>query len=348
MKFILTLVVSIHSFSSAVCQNYFVANSNAGATGGTNVFTGGTALTDAIGAASNGDVIYVVPSGVSYGTVTVDKEVSLIGGGFNPDKAGGAVSTITSLGVQADNVRLAGLVVSQTTSIFGTGRANIFIDKCRMKRIMVPNANSAGNVVIQKSIIGENETANPLYLQSTTNVTLSNNIIYHADGTGAAIQGLSGGAIGYNLFVGYGGAGAAAFQDVTLCSIQNNVFLGVTPVGLGTFTDNDQQNNLTYTSDNDVFVTVNGNTSVNNKEAQDPMFTNVVLGTTFSFSFDLTPLAGSPLLGAATDGTDIGVFGGLNPYDIYGTPLPLVRAVTAPNTVSQGSNMSVRVEAKGN
>jgi hypothetical protein len=68
----------------------------------------------------------------------------------------------------------------------------------------------------------------------------------------------------------------------------------------------------------------------------------------YSINNDLTLQTGSPAIGTGVGGTDMGVFGGLNPYDIHGTSLPTVKAITVPNTVPQGSNMNVGVEAKGN
>ncbi|MEX1238727.1 MAG: hypothetical protein WEB30_03390 [Cyclobacteriaceae bacterium] len=349
MKKIFCALALLFSVATGFSQTMYIANSNTGATGGTNVFTGANSINVAITAAAAGDIIYVVPSSVLYTDPIIDKSVSLIGGGYNPDKPGSSVSSMSSLSINTNDVRISGLVMINYVTHQGL-LSNIMIDNCRARRVIVPNANTVGNMIVQNCIIGENETNAPFFLQTaSSNITLSNNIIYHADGTGAAIQGLNGGTVENNVFIAYASPGTAtAFQDVTLSNIQNNIFLGVAPVGLGTFSNNVQQNNLSFSTSNDVFSTLNGNTSVNNKEGLSPLFANVLLGTSFSFSYDLTLQAGSPAIGAGVGGTDMGVFGGLNPYDIYGTSLPIVRTITAPNTVSQGSNMDVRVEAKGN
>jgi len=52
--------------TSLQAQTTWIANNNPGASGGTNVFTGAAALTLATASASDGDIIYVVPSGISY------------------------------------------------------------------------------------------------------------------------------------------------------------------------------------------------------------------------------------------------------------------------------------------
>ena len=70
---------------------------------------------------------------------------------------------------------------------------------------------------------------------------------------------------------------------------------------------------------------MDGNTGSGNIEGMDPMLTNVPETTSgWNFSYDITPLAGSPVLNAGTDGTDIGPTGGANPFDPEGTFLPFI------------------------
>lgn len=62
-------------------QTLLVANNNPGAATGVNVYTGSTALQDALTAAASVapfDIIYVVPSSIAYGTITIDKGITIL------------------------------------------------------------------------------------------------------------------------------------------------------------------------------------------------------------------------------------------------------------------------------
>lgn len=52
--------------------------------------------------------------------------------------------------------------------------------------------------------------------------------------------------------------------------------------------------------------------------------------------------------GAGEGAIDMRAFGGPTPSDLFGTSLPVVQAVIAPATVTQGTDMDVRVKGKGN
>jgi hypothetical protein len=328
---------------SASAQTIFIANSNAGAQGGTNVFTGANAINDALAAAATGDVIYVIPSGTVYNSVSVNKAVSIIGGGFNRDQAGGNASTVNNISVSSDNVRFSGLVTANLA--FAAANSNIMIDKCRIRTI-ASSGFTLANVIIQNCILGEVPGIGNVAIAFTTfcsGVKIFNNIIYGTSTFSGAISGLNAALIENNVFLGTG----PMCNVATNCSIRNNIFFGVSPSG-ATMSDNDQQNNLSYSAADNTFRTGNGNTSTNNIVNQNPMFVNFVNGSSFDFTFDLSLQPGSPAIGAGVGGTDMGIFGGLNPFDIYGTPLPIVKSISAPNTVPQGTNLNVRIQAKGN
>ena len=355
MKKLLLLVVILCLATISFSQTIFIANSAAGAVGGTNVFTGATSVNLAIAAASNGDIIYVVPSGVTY-TVSItgiSKSLNIIGGGFNPDKPGALRSILSSFsfGSGANNIRLSGLVISgQVGFAAGINSSNIMIDKCRLRDINVNNAN-VGNLIIENCIVGENLPGMPLGgVGSSTNVRISNNIIYNSNtsGTQGAIQNLTAALIENNIFIGTASGGTLpSFNAVTNCDIRNNIFLGTRPQGTGTFTGNTQQNNLSFGASDNTFSTV-GNTSISNIQGSNPLFVNLPFGSTHLFTYSAALQTGSPAIGSGVGGINMGIFGGIHPFDVYGTSLPIVQAITPPGTVNQGSNMNVRVQAKGN
>jgi hypothetical protein len=353
MKTTLIFLLSLGLYATVFSQTIYIANSAAGAVGGTNVFTGANSINLAIAAASNGDFIYVVPSNVTYGGVSLGKSITIMGGGFNPDKPGALRSTVASfsLATGANNSRISGLVISGQLA-FGGGinYSNIMIDKCRLRDINVNNGN-VGNLIVENCIIGENLPGVPLGgFGSSTNVRISNNVIYNVNisGNPGAISGLNAGLIENNVFIGsVNGGTLPAFGILTNCDVRNNIFLGTRPQASGTFTGNTQQNNLSFGASDNTFSTV-GNTSISNIQGSDPLFVNLPFGSTYLFTYSAQLQAGSPAIASGVGGINMGVFAGTHPFDIYGTSLPLVQAITPPGTVTQGSNMNVRVQAKGN
>lgn len=335
-------------FSAALpgcCQTIFIANSNPGAVGGTNVFTGNNAAYNAYLAAQNGDIIYIVPSPVMYfGFGLENKSVSLIGGGFNPE-GGGPVSTLYSLVSLANNVRISGLVIVQSISI-NNSYSGVIFEKCRLHGFSASSGVSLGNIIVQNCIIGESLSGTPINLPSAnSNFRISNNVIY---GTSGPIFAGSGSlTIEHNLLIN-GGSNYPAFTSIADCVIRNNIFYGLVPTISTSYANNTQQNNLCTMTGSPTFPTANGNTSSGNIEGTDPMLTNFTMSSAFDLSSDLTLKAGSPAIGAGLDGVDIGVMGGLQPFDPSGSALPTVQSVVAPNTFPQGSNMNVRIRAKGN
>ena len=337
----------------AYAQTTFIANSNPGATGGTNVFTGVNSINSAVTAAANGDIIYVVPSSVTYNGPSLNgKQVSIIGGGFNPNKPSGAVSTVSGIYANANNFRLSGIVFTTDVNIPGPF-SNIMIDKCKLKVITDGSGGSAkGNLIIQNCIMGEGVGGAALYIGvGSTNVRISNNIIYGNSTASYVVSNLNGAIIENNIFIGSAsGSTVPAFNLVTNCTVKNNIFYGIRPQGTSTanYTGNTLSNNLSFGASDNTFSTINGNTSVSNVVNKNPLFVNLPFGNSFSFSYDASLQATSPAKGTGLGGIDMGIFGGLNPYDIYGTSLPIVQAVTAPGVATQGSNLTVRVQAKGN
>jgi hypothetical protein len=350
LLYLVTLTFSIPSFS----QTIWIANNAPGAVGGTNVFTGSTAINQAVAAASNGDIIYVVPSSVVHASVDLaGKGVSLMGGGFNPDKPGALRSTITTLlQGNSNNTRISGLVINSFTVGSGNTATNVMIDKCRIGNISTGTA-TLGNVIIENCIIGENRPGTQVlnFQTTSTNIRISNNIIYsHNASVGApgAITSLNAGLVENNIFIGNAaGSALVTFNNVTNSDIRNNIFLGVRPQGANIFTGNTQQNNISFGASDNTFSTV-GNSSTSNIQGSDPLLVNLPYGTAHLFTFNAALQAGSPAIGSGFAGINMGIYGGTHPFDNFGTSLPIVQAITPPGTVFQGTNMNVRVQAKGN
>ncbi|MEX2234449.1 MAG: hypothetical protein WD824_19945 [Cyclobacteriaceae bacterium] len=88
------LLVNLAFFTAfpVFSQTIYIANNNPGAVPGVNVFTGNAAIGDEIAAASDGDFIYVTPSGTIYNATNITKSLTIFGAGFNPDKTNAVTS----------------------------------------------------------------------------------------------------------------------------------------------------------------------------------------------------------------------------------------------------------------
>lgn len=363
-KFVTFLALtSIVLFNEIFAQTTYIANSNPGAVSGTNVFTGTTALQDAINAAASGDIIHVIPSSVDYGDALIDnKSLTILGIGLNPDSDFGLLSRVDE--IRLDNAgssgsRISGLHVDDVYLAIATATphtvSNVLVENCEIHRVVGPgfspgSPNSISNLIVRNSVINSaNSTGDPqgFELYTISGVIIANNIIKGRCCVAGSVQG-DGLTIENNLF--FNGTNGISFHNIDNSLVRNNIFINSHPaVGSGQ-TGNSFQNNLSYMTTNDVFTNgVDGNTATGNMEGVDPMLTNVPQTTgDWLYDYDITPMAGSPVLGAGTDGTDIGPTGGATPFDPEGTFLPLIESLTVPSTISSGSDLTVNIKAKGN
>ncbi len=335
----------------AGAQTTWIANSTPGAASGTNVFTGANSINAAIAAASNGDIIYVVPSGVIYNHVTFGgKQISIFGVGFNPSHASGAFSQLAGVTLNSNNARISGLVLVGDVIMSGTF-SNIVIDNCKFLRLADNSGGSAkGNMIIQNCVIGDGNSSGGTLLigGGSTNIRINNNIIFCHALNPYCIGEASDTMFEHNLFVGSSsGQGGAAFSDAVNCTIQNNIFLAVNPNGIGPFTGNTFRNNITFDASNNTFPSVN-NVSTDNIEGQDPMLVNYTLGNTFIITNDAHLKPGSPAIGTGIGGVDMGIYSGLTPFNDAASALPVVRSISAPTMIGEGSDLTIRVQAEGN
>ena len=343
--------------SSLLAQTLLIANNNAGATTGTNVFTGSTALQDAIAAAAAGDIIYVVPSPTSYGNITIDKSLTIFGIGIRPLRDINSLSLVGSVTVNASNVRLSGLT-EETIQAFNLAPgpsdiSNILIENCHLYSITA-TANNISGLIVRNNII---ENVSGIYFRVLNNAAgaiVTNNVFL---GNAGAIEATQVSFL-YNVFSAVNGD-KDIFNDVDNCLFDHNIFYGVRVdllnVGPGS-TGNTWDNNLSFgntvASYNVFEVSNNGNsTTTGNLEDMDPMFVNFPLTSAWNDSYDLTLQTGSPALNGSANnnsGNDIGPSGGGTPFDADGNLLPYIQSITMPAVIPVGNDLPVNIKAKGN
>lgn len=358
MKKILFLSYAmLASIGLVFSQNLLVANNNPGAATGVNVFTGSTALADAHTAAADGDIVYVVPSQVSYGTLVITKQITLFGIGIRPVKDLANKSTLKQVDIDASNVRLSGLIISEDLhlgiNLTSTTISNTIIENCRLGRIEMGSTNGVdvGGLLVRNNVIeGYGSVATSILLYVTSSVTITNNIIFTSCCSAPSMR-VTGAMITYNTFMSDGNRGVDANLDNN--TFDHNIFYGANVNLQSTSDGNVWTNNLSFGATQMVFGAGAGSngTIAGNIEDNDPLFTNVPITRDWSDSHDFTLLTGSPAL--STDPLnltteDIGPSGGSTPFDAEGNLLPLIQSITIPATIPVGTDLPVTIKAKGN
>ena len=332
-----------------------VANNNPGAPTGTNVYP---TLTAALTAATPGDIIYVVPSSISYGDITITKSITIFGAGLRPDKNLPIKSKVNYIYIDASNVRVSGLIGSSEwrlgSSISNTTISNITIENCRFPGMRHYSTTvTVGNLLFRNNVINMGGS-NGLDFNTTSSVIVTNNVIITL--YGSSLYGIEANGITFsnNIFRYEGTSGTndgQTFENVDNCLFEFNIFYGSSPALPDAGSVNNVFNyNLSYGNSVNTFPSTgsNGTNATGNVEGGDPLFTNFPLGKSWDNSFNLSLGAGSPALNIDGSGTNAGVTGGATPWDSDGSLLPTVQSISIPAVVPVGSDLNVNVKGKGN
>jgi len=202
------------------------------------------------------------------------------------------------------------------------------------------HANSSG-IVYRNNIF----TNGNIYLNGATNVLIENNMMYagaiHYDSQPSVI-------INHNIFMGNVGSGGYSIYQVSFAAISNNIFWGTTPLGTNV-TSNMFDHNLTFQTSNDV-IPGGSNSGSGNLVGINPLFVNAG-SPGISFGYDYNVTNASPANNAGTDGTDLGIYGGVNPMpNLTGMPaIPQMTEMLIANpVVAPAGNLNVTFKAKKN
>lgn len=351
------LILLLHGFGLTLfAQNLLIANNNPGAATGVNVYTGATALQDALAAATTTapyDIIYVVPSLVAYGAVTIDRGITIYGIGIRPAKDLSARSLVGPITVQSSNVRISGIIGPSNGGIFlGFGASNdtytnIVVENSKFREIRQTND---ATLMLDQLLVRNNIITNDgwwgVEMYVTSNATFTNNVIY-CDRNGGSVFGR---VLNFsnNLFVSNGNSSYGAIAEVDNCIFKHNIFFGANVNLTSVSTANVWDDNLSFGTSDDLFdVGLYANTSNSpNIESSDPLFANMALNITWSDAHDFTLQPGSPAINV--NGTDIGPSGGPVPFNYEGNLLPLIQQISIPAVIPVGTDLPVTIKAKGN
>lgn len=302
--------------------------------------------------ASAGDTLYLIGSGVSYisSKVTINKRLVIIGPGYfleNPDTQ---VSLLSATLDKSTNPCEEGLVFaagSEGSVLMGVtmiGQIRISTSNILIKRNTfrwrLCGSSLAAYIRVQGSFI----TITQNYMQPPetgfgpsilvdpgfSNISIRNNhLSTHSSSTYSVISSGSGLEISNNVI--------QRTLNVSNAFIQNNLFYSaVNPIlAPGSVI----RNNISISSI--PFAATNGN------------LVNVPLATivdgTGSTDVQWKLKEGSPAIGTGYEGTDMGMFGGDEPYVLSGIPpIPTIYQLNAPTTGEKNTGLPITIKAKSN
>ncbi len=281
-----------------------------------------TSLQTAIDSASTGDTLYVSGSPLNYGTVYVNKQLVFIGAGYREIGAERYASKVTTFTLIDAKDALNNVISTSSGSVFtgflgnissttlGISNISIIRNKGTFSYCGATNSPAVNWIFINNIITNINYYSYHTYCN---NFQILNNII-----TGICYLQYS--TAKNNLFLN-----STAYITGSYITENNNIHHGA---NTHTLNNSTIKNNLSYASGsttvNTSFDYATTNFDTNNVVNQDPKFVNVAvsISPSFDYAYDYHLQSSSPAIGAGTNGTDIGIYGGDYPFP-SGGPVPL-------------------------
>lgn len=316
-----------------------------------------TSFQAAIDAASADDTILVAGSPNYYGDITVNKRLVIFGAGHNNPYGYNTivddVNLVTvSAVIGASGSHISGLYVRYDFRLYGsyTGGGvleNVIVERCRLHNVGWNHDDvTYTNDTIRNCLIQDYN----MYFNDGTysGVMLHNNVFDNETFSQDGNADLSGVEVLNNIFLdetaNVFNSGGSRIKNMI---IENNIFYDAEPQGCYGCTF---ENNITYFNTNDDPLGED-NTGSGNIIGDDPEFTSYPFdGGGFTYEHDFTLKGTSPGLSAGTDGSDIGITGGLRPYTPGVNPsIPQVTEIGFPDNASSvkiGGDLNVSFKAK--
>ena len=297
----------------------------------------------------NGDTLHIEASGASYGTLTLSKQLIIIGNGYllgtpgsnaNPDlQANPAKSAldVVTINTGSNGSVLEGLTLNSTLLITN-GSSNIVIRRNRLANVTI---SLCSNVQLLQNYIDNTSNASVNWDGNTaTNLQINNNVIAGSINLGAACNG---------DFMNNIIASVSSFivHNLTSFRVWNNILVNTSTVNL---TSCDTRNNISVGGQ---FGTLNGNQA------------NITMSTVFEDVTNVSPSfsedsrwqlkTGSPGIGAGwngvTTGGDCGIFGSAatnTAYVLSGIAnVPSIYKLAAPATTTSNT-LTITISTKTN
>ncbi|MCX6269005.1 MAG: hypothetical protein NTW16_16905 [Bacteroidetes bacterium] len=301
------MILGIHSLSA---QELIAVNH---VSGGSEFFT---RLDSALIHSSNGDYIYLPGTALmNIGTLVIDKGVHIIGAGIYPDSCFATGTTFLTGNITivsgADNGSLQGLLLNGELR-FGTSQANqhvssYYVSRCNLSTIYL--SNNGSDTTTSSFLFRENIIRGHIY-GGHSNASFSNNIIE------AQLNNFYGATFLHNDFLW--GNVKTLNQYIKNSTFSNNIFKYSCLAYYGHYiiycTDNNYYHNIIANGPlsfySDYFGCVVNYNSGNLENVPDAQIYTSQGGNAYNIHHNYHLIAGSPGINGASDGTDIGIYGG--------------------------------------
>jgi hypothetical protein len=318
----------------------------------------------ALNASNHGDTIYVNGTQFVYPDFQINRRVVLIGAGYKVSNQLNLITSVSRVYLFRDN----GVNDASGTVIMG------FHITCQLS--LAGGSLSVNNIRITRNYLGgscnpglfitggcSNWTLyNNIFVGASLDASLTNFIIQNNIFTGGGISGTNQSSviIDHNLFQGSG------LSNIRFATITNNIFVRTSGNCIdGNVQSNTFNNNLSILSTVGPTAPTNSflggpNTGAGNFVGVDPLFESVANFDNYNASNNYRLRSTSTVRNAATDGTDLGIYGGSYPFPSGGvpgggydtSPLPPIPQITAVNVLNSslqpGAQLQVNVQAKIN
>ena len=352
-----SLIFMLTFSASLLAQTIHIVNNTPGAVADF------TSVQAAIDAASTGDIIYIQQSPTSYGNITVNKGLTLVGRSHHETNSAyrTTLGNIT-IAAGASNTTISGINFGLLESSGGgtindliikenyfqgylIGTASLNFNNVLMRGNFITDSSlkiiglNASNIIIKNNVFLETGAAKDLVFQTAAPVILENNI--------------------FRAYVANSG------QDITITNNSGTTLTINDCIFIGRFSGHNQinlnggsfevDNCLTYNPAIAMPFAGTGSRTINNTiENSNPMFTNDggIYGGSLGINHataDFTLMPGSPAIGTAIDGGDIGVVYGYN-FSMMGQPknIPYLQIESHSSTVPKGDPLTVTIKGKTN
>lgn len=316
--------------------------------GVTTIFGGVNPFESAYQAAVDGDVIYL-PGGTIPFPAVINKGVKIYGAGHYPSFTAAVNKTVLngnlSIDENADHLHLEGVELTGTGTL--TFVANKKVDHVVIARCRMVNITYAGSATTpcEDNIIRECVVTGSIKMDNATSSIITNCLI-NGKIENANHVGISNNILFYNQNNSGGYANYVTFNNVDNCLISNNIIFRNWG---GTFIFNLSDLN---TFSRNVFVkapsTTGNNTFTDNYNDVD-LSSFFVLQSGVAFDYTHNYHLQNPALYLGSDGSQVGIYGGLYPYKEGAVPSnpQIISKVVSAQTNSNGElDVDITVEAQ--
>ena len=304
-------------------------------------------LESAYQASSNGDTLMVMGSSVNYflSSASWNKNIVVIGSGYNSDKQ------------LFQDVKLHHTIsgsnyfyIGQSSKFLGIRFVNyvnlsadvngLDFEACKFDFDFWTNSKVISNLKFINCVFS-NGGSNYKSDLDAANFVYFSHCVFSGILTGSNNNFNSDISFDHCIFLRSG----SSFTNMYNAEINNSIFLGNTPIT--SIYNSSFNNNIARVDVANAWAT-NGNSSSNNLDSINPLFVNVPINVAYNTTMDFNLQPGSPAIGFAIDGGNIGVHDANSTFNEEGEAqnIPVIRKMNMVNpNVPQNGNVNVKVRS---